>query len=183
MSAFLQIFNGFSVVFHVAKTGEVQQPFNPHPLERFDQVLMDLRRLIAALGNETARLRVFEPDPLKDRRLVQGGRGICIVLQQFGWARPVTGKIEPAIEIPVPVPPAICDIVPIRLGNAQSLIDPFVRKRLVQQLEAHCLNLFRGPFEISLDLSQGEAVVSGFIPIGHPNTSAEFVAMLTGGFL
>ena len=66
LGAFFEISNGLSVVFDVAQAGEVQQPFDPHPAERFDEILVDLSRLITTLRNEAGRHGLFEPNPLKD---------------------------------------------------------------------------------------------------------------------
>ncbi len=146
-------------------------------------MFMDLGCLIAAGRNKAVRLGFFQPDPLKDRRFVQGGRGIGVVFQQLGGAHAVIGKVHPAIKIPFPISPAIGDIVPVGLGNAQSPIDGFVVERLVQQLETHGVDLFRRPFQIVLDLPQGKLVIGGFIPIRHANIIAELVAMGAGRIL
>ena len=145
-----------------------------------DQGFMNRIELISAGGDQLLRNRVFEPAPLENRCLEQGGGCVGIVFQQFCRSGAVVGQIKAAIEGFVAVLPALLDQIPDVRWDRQAGEDAFVADSAVNQIEAERREFSAGVFQMILDLAQREAVIGAFVPIDLAVDHGELEAGLAG---
>src|SRR6266550_8615272 len=74
-----------------------------------DQALMDRVELVGMSGNDVPLDRLFQPGPLKHRRLENRCRGVRVVFQQFRSTVAVKAEVEPAVEAVFVAVPALGD--------------------------------------------------------------------------
>ena len=150
-------------------------------LPGLDQPLMDRIELVGALRNDVALDRLFEPGPLKHRRLEDRGRRIRVVLKQLCRVFAVKGKIEPAIEAGLVLAPALRDQRPERLRYFQAAQVFFVSDRAADEFEAHAVDLGGRRLDLVLDLAQRERVIGALVPIALAVDGVEIEARGFGG--
>ena len=126
---------------------------------------MDRIELVGALRDDVALDRLFEPGPLKHRRLENRGRRIRVVLQQFRRAPAVEAQVEPAVEAGIVAVPALGDQRPEGFGYLQPAQIFFVVDRAADQFEAHRVDLAGRRLDPAFDLVQRERVIGPFVPI------------------
>ena len=122
--------------------------------------------LVRTRGQRAVRDRLFQPQPLEGRAFEHRSRGVRVVFVELGGAGAVIGEVEPAVERGLPGPPAVRNQRVVRLGNGQPVQDRLVANRLVDQREAHLVEVGGGRFEIVVDLAQREGIGRTLVPIG-----------------
>ena len=127
---------------------------------------MDRIELVGMRGNDAPFDRLFEPGPLKHRRLEDRGRGIRVVLQQFCRSASVEAEVEPAIEA-APRRGTSC-----REISGQKASGIFRRRRYSSSSTArptssrHMASISAvGSFDLAFDLVEREGVAGAFVPI------------------
>ena len=89
---------------------------------------------------------------------------------------PVEGKIEPAIEARFIVVPARRDQGPEGLGNLKPAQIAFVVDHVVDEFEAHGVDLAGRYLDLALDLVQRKRVIGALVPIAFVIDGVEIEA-------
>src|SRR5215475_15096731 len=107
----------------------------------FDQSFMDRVELIGLSRNDLPVDRLFEPGPLKHRRLEDRGRRVGIVFQEFRRPMPVEIQVEPAVETAFIAMPAFRDQRPVGRRYLQALEIFLIIDGATGEIEAMFLEL------------------------------------------
>src|SRR3984893_18632530 len=121
-----------------------------------DQALVDRIELIGALGNDVSLDRLFEPGPLKHRRLENRGRGIRVIFQQPCRIAAVETEIEPAIEAAVVAVPALRNQRPEGFRYLQPAQIVFIVDGMADEFETHRVDLAGRLLDLAFDLIELE---------------------------
>ncbi len=152
-------------------------------LPGLDQALVDRVVLIGRLRNDAPLDRLFEPGPLKHRRLEDRGRRVGIVFQQLCRSLSVEAEVEPAVEAGFVALPAFRDQRPECFGDLQPLEIFFVVDGAADELEAHRVDLARRRLDLRFDLFQREGVIAALVPVAGAVDGVEVEAAGIGGLL
>ncbi len=117
---------------------------------------MDRIELVGTLRDDVAFDRLFEPGPLKHRRLENRGRGVGVIFQQLCRAVSAETQVQPAIEAAVVAAPAFRNQRPERFRYLQPAQKIFVVDGMADQLEAHRVDLGGGRLDLAFDLIERE---------------------------
>ena len=126
---------------------------------------MDRVELVGMRGDDAPLDRLFEPGPLKHRRLEDRGRRIRVVFQEFCRPPPVETEVEPAIEAGLVAVPAFGDQRPERFRDLQAAQIFLVVDREADEFEAHGVDLGRRRLDLAFDLVEREGVAAALVPI------------------
>ena len=134
-------------------------------LPRHDQALMDRIELVGVRRDDAPLDRLFQPGPLKHRRLENRGRRIRVIFQKFRGPPPVETEVEPAIEAGFVAIPAFGDQRPECFRDLQPAQIFFVVDRASDEFEAHGIDFSRGLLDLTFDLIQRERITGPLVPI------------------
>ena len=161
----LEIGEGAGILGAFQHAGEMQMPRCAKPLPCLDQLLMNRIELVGTFGDDVAFDRLFEPGPLKHRRLEDRCRGVGVVFEQLCRLLSAKGEIDAAIEAELVVAPAVGDQRPVTFRNFQAAQIFFVSDGLADQFEAHRVDLAGRRLDLALDLVKREGVIGALVPI------------------
>ena len=150
-------------------------------LPRLDQALMDRVELVGVRRDDAPLDRLFQPGPLKHRRLEDRGRRVGVVFQQFRRSLSVEAEVEPAIEAGLVAVPAVRDQRPERFRYLQAAQIFLVVDREADEFEAHGVDLGRRQLDLALDFVEREGVVAAFVPITLAVDGVKIKPGLVGG--
>ena len=150
-------------------------------LPGLDQAFMDRVELVGALRDDVAFDRLFEPGPLKHRRLEDRGRGVRVVFQQFRRTAAVEAEIQPAIEAGVVAVPALGNQRPEGFRYLQPAQIFFVVDGAADQFEAHRVDFAGRLLDLAFDLLQRERVIGPFVPIAFAVDGVKIESGALGG--
>ena len=159
------------------REGDVPAELATDAAPRLDQPLVDAVELveIPAPGFADRGRQVLEPEPLDDRGLEEGGRGVRVVLQELGRPLAVERQVEPAVDRVLVALPALLDEAVEGRGDVE-LVEPLLLDDVADRLQAQRIEP-RGRGLDGVDLASLEEVIGALVPVGHPVDRVEQEAL------
>ena len=95
--AVLQVSNGASVFGMAFDAGKMQIAGDSEAFERFDEFLLDGVVLVGIDRHTVESSRLLQPNPLKERALIEAGRCVGVVFVELYRPPSVIGEVHSAI--------------------------------------------------------------------------------------
>ena len=180
ISAVLQIGDRALVLDGVAAVHKMDGILAAEVVKAVDQRFLDAVELVRTPWQYTSVYLLLQPQPLEKAGLIDGGRGVGIVFQQFSRACALITKVHASIQAGLFIVPTGGDKVPKALGQGKLLEPVFVPNHLINQFQAHLLQLVGRVFQVVFNLLQGKLIIGAFVPVFFAIYIAEFEAEVIG---